>query len=183
MGPEQRNGENVAQRATDSRVASIHSVRSRFDEAAHPLQIRFPHRLAREFNQRRRCRRRRDVDSQSCAWRPRRIQWRDTPASERHRYDIGAIKRWLGLFVRRRSSSAVACPTRQRLGSDGSLSPRADYRAPSDAEATVWLAGARTCARRGCAESDVSGTPIGRYRSMPIRVARSCFRSDVALYQ
>ena len=37
------------------------------------------------------------------------------------------------------SSSASACPTGPRSGSGGSLSPRGDWRAPSDGEAAVWL--------------------------------------------
>jgi NAD+ synthase (glutamine-hydrolysing) len=31
-------------------------------------------------------------------------------------------------------------PNAPKVGSGGSLSPRADYRVPSDAEATAWLA-------------------------------------------
>jgi NAD+ synthase (glutamine-hydrolysing) len=31
-------------------------------------------------------------------------------------------------------------PNAPKVGSGGSLSPRGDYRAPSDAHATVWLA-------------------------------------------
>jgi NAD+ synthase (glutamine-hydrolysing) len=30
-------------------------------------------------------------------------------------------------------------PNAPKVGSGGSLSPRGDYRAPSDAEATAWL--------------------------------------------
>ena len=37
------------------------------------------------------------------------------------------------------SSSAPRSPTRPKVGSGGSLSPRGDWRAPSDAAATVWL--------------------------------------------
>jgi NAD+ synthase (glutamine-hydrolysing) len=33
-----------------------------------------------------------------------------------------------------------AIPNAPKVGSGGSLSPRGDYRAPSDAEAQVWLA-------------------------------------------
>ena len=36
-------------------------------------------------------------------------------------------------------------PNGPKVGSGGSLSPRGDWRAPSDAEATVWLDG--TCGR------------------------------------
>ncbi len=37
------------------------------------------------------------------------------------------------------SSSAARCPTRPKVGSGGSLSPRGDWRAPSDGNATAWL--------------------------------------------
>jgi NAD+ synthase (glutamine-hydrolysing) len=66
------------------------------------------------------------------------------PASDRHQYDIGAIKHWLGVFVRRFFKEAQfkrSClPNSPKVGSGGSLSPRSDYRAPSDAEASAWLA-------------------------------------------
>jgi NAD+ synthase (glutamine-hydrolysing) len=62
--------------------------------------------------------------------------WGDT-------YDRGAIKQTLGLFVRRffaLSQFKRSCiPNAPKVGSGGSLSPRGDWRAPSDAEATVWL--------------------------------------------
>ena len=48
------------------------------------------------------------------------------------------------MFVRRFFQSAQykrsAMPNAPKVGSGGSLSPRSDYRAPSDSEATVWLA-------------------------------------------
>ena len=37
------------------------------------------------------------------------------------------------------SSSAPRSRTRPKVGSGGSLSPRGDWRAPSDSNATVWL--------------------------------------------
>jgi NAD+ synthase (glutamine-hydrolysing) len=62
--------------------------------------------------------------------------WRD-------RYDIGAIKRHLGTFLYRffaLSQFKRSCiPNAPKVGSGGSLSPRGDYRAPSDSVATVWL--------------------------------------------
>jgi NAD+ synthase (glutamine-hydrolysing) len=33
----------------------------------------------------------------------------------------------------------IGIPNAPKVGSGGSLSPRGDWRAPSDAEATVWL--------------------------------------------
>ena len=44
-----------------------------------------------------------------------------------------------GASSRPASSSARACPNAPKVGSGGSLSPRGDWRAPSDSEATVWL--------------------------------------------
>ncbi|MBX6419730.1 MAG: NAD(+) synthase [Nevskia sp.] len=57
---------------------------------------------------------------------------------------IGEIKRWLGVFLDRffrASQFKRSClPNAPKVGSGGSLSPRGDYRAPSDSDATVWLA-------------------------------------------
>jgi NAD+ synthase (glutamine-hydrolysing) len=71
--------------------------------------------------------------------------WPDTPEAKKHRYDIGEIKRWLGVFLQRffkTSQYKRSCmPNAPKVGSGGSLSPRGDYRAPSDSEATVWISG------------------------------------------
>jgi NAD+ synthase (glutamine-hydrolysing) len=65
------------------------------------------------------------------------------PAERRHQYDLPAIKRWLGVFLERffRMSQfkRSAMPNAPKVGSGGSLSPRSDWRAPSDANAAVWL--------------------------------------------
>ena len=70
--------------------------------------------------------------------------WPDIPADRRNQYAIGEIKKWLAVFVRRFFQSSQykrsAIPNAPKVGSGGSLSPRSDYRAPSDSEATVWLA-------------------------------------------
>ena len=78
------------------------------------------------------------------AWRDRqRGRWPDIPEANRHQYTIGEIKRWLGVFLWRFfqvSQFKRSCvPNAPKVGSGGSLSPRGDYRAPSDSEATVWL--------------------------------------------
>ena len=66
------------------------------------------------------------------------------PEDRRNQYAIGDIKKWLAVFVRRFFQFAQykrsAIPNAPKVGSGGSLSPRSDYRAPSDSEATVWLA-------------------------------------------
>ncbi|WP_407928027.1 NAD(+) synthase [Collimonas humicola] len=61
----------------------------------------------------------------------------------RNQYDLAAIKRNLGIFLDRffRSSQfkRSCVPNAPKVGNGGSLSPRGDWRAPSDSEATVWL--------------------------------------------
>jgi NAD+ synthase (glutamine-hydrolysing) len=79
-----------------------------------------------------------------CCWRDRtRGRWPDIPEERRHQYTIGDIKHWLSVFLWRFfqiSQFKRSCiPNAPKVGSGGSLSPRGDYRAPSDSEATVWL--------------------------------------------
>jgi NAD+ synthase (glutamine-hydrolysing) len=78
------------------------------------------------------------------AWRDKRLgRWPDIPEERRHEYSIGEIKQWLSVFAYRFfqiSQFKRSCiPNAPKVGSGGSLSPRGDYRAPSDSEATVWL--------------------------------------------
>jgi NAD+ synthase (glutamine-hydrolysing) len=65
------------------------------------------------------------------------------PAEKRHEYDLATIKKWLGVFLRRffelSQFKRSAMPNAPKVGSGGSLSPRSDWRAPSDAGAAVWL--------------------------------------------
>jgi NAD+ synthase (glutamine-hydrolysing) len=67
----------------------------------------------------------------------------EIPASERHEYDLATIKKWLEVFLIRfiqLSQFKRSClPNAPKVGSGGSLSPRSDWRAPSDAEVAVWL--------------------------------------------
>jgi NAD+ synthase (glutamine-hydrolysing) len=70
--------------------------------------------------------------------------WPDLLPTERRRsYDLPTIKKWLELFLHRffkTSQFKRSCiPNGPKVGSGGSLSPRGDWRAPSDSEATVWL--------------------------------------------
>jgi NAD+ synthase (glutamine-hydrolysing) len=73
-----------------------------------------------------------------------RGSWPDTPAARRGSYPIGEIKRWLGVFLKRffqlSQYKRSALPNAPKVGSGGSLSPRSDWRAPSDGEAAAWLA-------------------------------------------
>jgi len=61
----------------------------------------------------------------------------------RHAYDLAAIKRWLGVFLYRffqiSQYKRSAVPNGPKVVSGGSLSPRGDWRAPSDGVANVWL--------------------------------------------
>ncbi len=65
------------------------------------------------------------------------------PEPERREYDLAAIRHWLEVFVRRFFETSQfkrsALPNGPKVGSGGSLSPRGDWRAPSDAHADVWL--------------------------------------------
>lgn len=80
-----------------------------------------------------------------CAWRDARAGgWPDIPADQRRQYDIGQIKGHLRTFLYRFFQTSQfkrsAIPNAPKVGSGGSLSPRGDWRAPSDSEAAAWLA-------------------------------------------
>ena len=66
------------------------------------------------------------------------------PDSKRNEYDLAAIKKWLELFLFRffqiSQFKRTAVPNGPKVGSGGSLSPRGDWRAPSDSSAAAWLA-------------------------------------------
>ncbi|HMQ30586.1 MAG TPA: NAD(+) synthase [Chloroflexaceae bacterium] len=65
------------------------------------------------------------------------------PEAKRVAYDLATIKRWLGVFLFRffqiSQFKRSAVPNGPKVGSGGSLSPRGDWRAPSDSESRVWL--------------------------------------------
>ncbi|MBC7912344.1 MAG: NAD(+) synthase, partial [Pyrinomonadaceae bacterium] len=79
------------------------------------------------------------------AWSDReRGAWPDSLPVEKHnQYELATIKKWLEVFLYRffkTSQFKRSClPNGPKVGSGGSLSPRGDWRAPSDSEATVWL--------------------------------------------
>lgn len=79
------------------------------------------------------------------AWSDRaRGGWPDLIPDERRReYSRAEIKRWLKVFLRRFFQTSQfkrsALPNAPKVGSGGSLSPRGDWRAPSDGSAEVWL--------------------------------------------
>ena len=65
------------------------------------------------------------------------------PAEKRHGYTLGEIRHWLAVFAQRYYSFSQfkrsALPNGPKVSHGGSLSPRGDWRAPSDMAATVWL--------------------------------------------
>jgi NAD+ synthase (glutamine-hydrolysing) len=80
------------------------------------------------------------------AWGDRdRGAWPDLiPAERRNQYSLTEIKHWLGVFLERFFHTSQfkrsALPNGPKVGSGGALSPRGDWRAPSDSTATAWLA-------------------------------------------
>ncbi len=79
------------------------------------------------------------------AWGDRELgSWPDLiPPERRNEYSLGEIKHWLGVFLERffhiSQFKRSAMPNAPKVGSGGSLSPRGDWRAPSDSTATAWL--------------------------------------------
>jgi NAD+ synthase (glutamine-hydrolysing) len=63
--------------------------------------------------------------------------WRD-------KYRLAVIRKWLGVFLKRFFETSQfkrsAVPNSPKVGSGGSLSPRGDWRAPSDGNAAAWIA-------------------------------------------
>ena len=118
---------------------------------------RSPSRAARRASARTSCRT--STSTRSCATatrRPRSRSWRGRrgttrarargptrPTCQRNAYTLAEIKKHLRTFCWRFFKTSQfkrsAVPNAPKVGSGGSLSPRGDWRAPSDSEATVWL--------------------------------------------
>ena len=66
------------------------------------------------------------------------------PHERRRDYDLATIRRWLDSFLRRFFAFAQfkrsALPNGPKVAAGGSLSPRGDWRAPSDGNAEAWIA-------------------------------------------
>jgi NAD+ synthase (glutamine-hydrolysing) len=67
----------------------------------------------------------------------------DFPEAGKHAYDLETIRKWLEVFVRRffefSQFKRSAIPNGPKVSSAGALSPRGDWRAPSDSVAAPWL--------------------------------------------
>jgi NAD+ synthase (glutamine-hydrolysing) len=82
--------------------------------------------------------------------------WRDVdegdwppgyPQGRRAAYDLAQIRHWLDVFCRRFFASQFkrsALPNGPKVSAGGTMSPRGDWRMPSDAAATAWLADLET---------------------------------------
>lgn len=80
-----------------------------------------------------------------CAWHNKtKGDWPEIPEHKKNQYNISEIKRWLWVFIRRFFTASQfkrsVMPNGPKVGSGGSLSPRSDWRAPSDSEDAPWLA-------------------------------------------
>lgn len=61
----------------------------------------------------------------------------------REKYDYATLRKWLEVFLTRFFANQYkrsAMPNGPKIASGGALSPRGDWRAPSDASAATWLA-------------------------------------------
>ncbi len=67
----------------------------------------------------------------------------DIAVEKRNAYPISEIKKWLEVFLKRffgQTQFKRSCvPNGPKVGSGGSLSPRGDWRAPSDSQPDAWL--------------------------------------------
>jgi NAD+ synthase (glutamine-hydrolysing) len=82
------------------------------------------------------------------------------PEAKRNEFDLPEIHRWLRVFCDRFFAFAQfkrsALPNGPKVSHGGSLSPRGDWRAPSDSSATAWLADLDWWQREPDAGSDAS---------------------------
>jgi NAD+ synthase (glutamine-hydrolysing) len=83
------------------------------------------------------------------AWKDRSAgAWPEDAHVVRNQYTLKDIKQNLGIFLRRFFQTSqfkrTCVPNAPKVGSGGSLSPRGDWRAPSDSESVVWLENLKT---------------------------------------
>lgn len=76
-------------------------------------------------------------DAATGAWPPQ------YPHERRRAYDLATIKSWMEVFLYRfftiSQFKRSASPNGPKVTAGGSLSPRGDWRAPSDGNARLWL--------------------------------------------
>jgi NAD+ synthase (glutamine-hydrolysing) len=80
-----------------------------------------------------------------CAWHDQKLgSWPvGLDPADRHEYRLSQIKSWLKLFLERFFTNQFkrSCiPNGPKISSGGSLSPRGDWRAPSDMSPELWVA-------------------------------------------
>ena len=77
------------------------------------------------------------ANTESGAWPP------GFPADRRRAYQLADIRKWLAVFLQRffgfSQFKRSAMPNGPKVTAGGSLSPRGDWRAPSDGTAAAWL--------------------------------------------
>lgn len=78
------------------------------------------------------------------AWRDKTSgNWPDIPEEKRNEYTLDQIKHWLEVYCKRFYAMSQfkrsVMPNGPKVGSGGSLSPRGDWRAPSDSSPAPWL--------------------------------------------
>jgi NAD+ synthase (glutamine-hydrolysing) len=89
------------------------------------------------------------------AWRdPECGEWPPGfPADERFGYTLSEIRHWLEVFAQRffefSQFKRSALPNGPKVSAGGSLSPRGDWRAPSDMSARIWLEDVRSIPEHG----------------------------------
>ncbi|MFC7363441.1 NAD(+) synthase [Nocardioides astragali] len=75
-------------------------------------------------------------DAESGEWPP------GYPEGARVAYDLPTVRRWLEVFVKRFFANQFkrsALPNGPKVSASGTMSPRGDWRMPSDAKGTAWL--------------------------------------------
>jgi NAD+ synthase (glutamine-hydrolysing) len=74
------------------------------------------------------------------------------PEEDRGAFDLPTIRKWLEVFVKRFFANQFkrsALPNGPKVSAGGSMSPRGDWRMPSDASAAAWLADLENVPRNG----------------------------------
>ncbi|APH58590.1 NAD(+) synthase [Granulibacter bethesdensis] len=76
-------------------------------------------------------------DAQQGVWPP------NYPLDQRRSYDLADIRQWMQVFLKRffgfSQFKRSALPNGPKISAGGALSPRGDWRAPSDGSAEIWL--------------------------------------------